>query len=426
MTDVPKIVHHRLGASVPERTHLEADLLTAFAEQALSATEREGVLQHLALCADCREVVALALPTADLVQIPAKPQVEVARTPLPATVRTNWFAWADLHWAHLRWATLAAGIAVVVLVMRPGLEHMWKPSQPVSSIASQSPAPAQPPASASQVASGSIGAKSRAENPVEAKAVPAGASLDSSSTHSKAAKEPLPQSDLPAMLAGNLDKKAAVAGNLPARNRFVDSAPNAPRSATAAGKAFETAAVSPSDSTAADKLMARADAPAIEKAKPALKDSETANESQKTELQKTMAYSSQATSPAIGGMVALRAAAPAVITSKQNANWTIVDGVLQRSLDSGRSWQTVVRADHALLCYANRGHEVWAGGQAGTFLHSTDGGTTWSTIAVSFAGHALSSDVTHIDVRSPAEIVLTTDNHETWSSADGGQTWEKK
>lgn len=42
MTEVPKIVHHRLRAAMPaaellEQMHPEADVLTAFAEQALSA-----------------------------------------------------------------------------------------------------------------------------------------------------------------------------------------------------------------------------------------------------------------------------------------------------------------------------------------------------------------------------------------------------
>jgi photosystem II stability/assembly factor-like uncharacterized protein len=52
----------------------------------------------------------------------------------------------------------------------------------------------------------------------------------------------------------------------------------------------------------------------------------------------------------------------------------------------------------------------------------------------SIKGQPLSSDVTHIDlrgdvrgdVRGPAEIVVSTSNHEIWSSADGGKTWEKK
>ncbi len=42
--------------------HPDADQLSAFAEQALPAHERERTLAHLANCAACREIVALSLP----------------------------------------------------------------------------------------------------------------------------------------------------------------------------------------------------------------------------------------------------------------------------------------------------------------------------------------------------------------------------
>src|SRR5882762_11218420 len=104
MTEVPKIVYDRLGAALPEQAHPDADLLAAFAEQALLATERDGVLQHLALCGDCREVVALALPAADL----APPRIAdedgvrttVSRAGAPAPHKLS-FAWPSLRWAAL-------------------------------------------------------------------------------------------------------------------------------------------------------------------------------------------------------------------------------------------------------------------------------------------------------------------------------------
>ncbi len=50
--------------------HLDAEILNAFAEGALPAYEREQALAHLAVCADCREIVFLAeqaqpVPAAD-------------------------------------------------------------------------------------------------------------------------------------------------------------------------------------------------------------------------------------------------------------------------------------------------------------------------------------------------------------------------
>jgi hypothetical protein len=116
---------------------------------------------------------------------------------------------------------------------------------------------------------------------------------------------------------------------------------------------------------------------------------------------------------------------------KQSFAWTITQGVLQRSVDGGQTWQAAARADHSLLCYASRGSEMWAGGEAGTLLHSSDSGATWSAVAVSYQGRPLDTAVTHIDVRGPAErgaaeIILSTSDHHIWSSADGGKTWEKK
>lgn len=54
--------------------HPDADQLSAFIEQALPSHERDGVLAHLAVCADCRAVVALALPEETAVQPAPEPR----------------------------------------------------------------------------------------------------------------------------------------------------------------------------------------------------------------------------------------------------------------------------------------------------------------------------------------------------------------
>jgi photosystem II stability/assembly factor-like uncharacterized protein len=122
-------------------------------------------------------------------------------------------------------------------------------------------------------------------------------------------------------------------------------------------------------------------------------------------------------------------------------------------VDSGQSWQDALHADHPLLCYASRDEDVWAGGQAGTLFHSANSGATWAQVQPSVKARQLSSDITHIEVRNdvrnnevrnnevrneelrrdlrygvrgPGEILLSTSNHEIWSSADGGKTWAKR
>src|SRR5271166_2633658 len=157
MTEVPKIVHHRLRAATPapemlEQMHPDADLLTAFAEQALAAPDREGVLLHLALCGDCRDVVALALPEIDSATPPMEENERVVER-TAAGYKENKFSWARFNWGYLRWATLAAGIAVAVFVVRPAFEHSGKQRTAVNSAANQT-SPAAQPAPASQIASG--------------------------------------------------------------------------------------------------------------------------------------------------------------------------------------------------------------------------------------------------------------------------------
>ena len=108
------------------------------------------------------------------------------------------------------------------------------------------------------------------------------------------------------------------------------------------------------------------------------------------------------------------------------AQWAIHGNELQRSLDAGVAWKTVLHSDRPLLCYAAGGNDIWAGGSGGNLFHSANGGVTWSQVYPSAQQQTLSDDVTHIDLSSPSQLVLSTGNHQSWSTADGGKTWEKK
>ena len=549
MNEVPKIVYHRLRAAMPaaellEQMHPEADVLTAFAEQALSAPEREGVLQHLALCGNCRDVVALALPATDPLvtdailrprEVGEEESVVTVLSGTEAVTRSgnregkSRFAWAGFGWGQMRWATLAAGVAVAIFVVRPALEHIGKPHPQVNSAANQI-SPAAQATTPLQTASGAVpvnsavatknavtGATSStltdgkiASNKVKRNGVEpmSGANMTGADTSLANTIDGLdgrpvssPQPQPPQMTASrseqsgmqlvgtlganggsvkrNADrlktdrlKKDAVPAGLAGAPRRELGAPGAESKSEAekaalgksvvassstmvevtAGASTEVETTAESGSTPVSteaNLMAQADqpprertmlqdAPAIIKAKPALDDSATrdvaataANESGKTSAgqastsTEVASLQAEVTPKAKTRNFAAQAAAPLAM-QKQSANWTIAGGVLQRSLDGGHTWQMAARTEHALLCYASRGQEVWAGGQAGTLLHSVDNGATWSAVAVSFGGQRLSSDVTRVDVRGPAEIVLSTDAHETLSSTDDGKTWEKK
>ncbi len=440
MTEVPKIVVDRLRAALPKRTgperaHPDADVLTAFAEQALSATERDGVLEHLALCEDCREVIALALPAADIVAAPLAAETEVVRATVsragaPAPHKLS-FAWPSL-----RWAALAAGIAVVaaVLLVRPGkLNQAMLPSANPQLTATAPPV-AAPQIASLPVPSSPIASSSTNQSSVSAKtdeAPPTSELRLSKKLKAGQVVTPSHPTESGMLLADN-KKDSGLADKLSAapsaRARALD-APIVGRSTEAVEVSGAAAAVEAAPS-ADGSLVARNDAPAIEKAKPALQEMDV-NGLEKTEAAVVPA---PARSQARNMMSAVKLAPTASQTLTHNVTWAIAAGVLQRSLDSGQSWQNALRADHPLLCYASHDDDVWTGGQAGTLFHSANRGVTWVQVQPSIKAQALSSDVTHIDlrgdvrgeVRGPAEIVVSTSNNEIWSSSDGGTTWEKK
>jgi len=81
--------------------HPDADQISAFVEHALPAHERERMLSHLAVCPECRAVVAFSLPN---IEEPAKS--------MPTPARKPW--WAQWRFA---WPAAAALAAIVFLLL---------------------------------------------------------------------------------------------------------------------------------------------------------------------------------------------------------------------------------------------------------------------------------------------------------------------
>jgi len=442
MTEVPKIVYDRLRAALPEQAHPDADLLTAFAEQALSGAEREGVLQHLALCEDCRDVVTLSLPAADTTP-PQTADENGVRTTVPQA-ESRAPRKLSLAWPTLRWAALAAGAVAAAAVL---LVHPGKLNQATPPSVNQQVATVAPPASSPKIASSSVPLSPIATSPTDHSAFLAKTDEAQPKSELQLSKRlkagqivmPSPQAESGRWLADN-KKDSGQADKLSAPTDRARAFGYAARSSQAGA----AAAVS-TEPSAEDALMARNetpwnDAPAIEKAKPALQERE-GNAEQKAQA---AAVPGPAKSLSRLAMSTAKLASPASPTQAHNVTWAITGGVLQRSVDSGQSWQDALHPDHPLLCYASRDEDVWAGGQAGTLFHSANSGVTWAQVQPTVEARQLRSDITHIevrnnearneelrrdlryDVRGPGEILLSTSNNEIWSSADGGKTWAKK
>jgi hypothetical protein len=117
MEKLPKFVVRRLALAksqeqekeIKSDPHPDANLLAAFAERSLAEAERSPLMQHLALCGDCREIVAFALP-----------EVEDAVLPLAVAGSrpNNWF-----RWPAVQWGAVAAGVLAVSLVAVQTTRH---------------------------------------------------------------------------------------------------------------------------------------------------------------------------------------------------------------------------------------------------------------------------------------------------------------
>ncbi len=192
MQNVPNIVRDRLSAATPAVNHPDPDVLTAFAERSLPALERSTVLEHLARCRDCRDIVALALP---------------ATEPLPATALHSPRAW--LSWPALRWGFVAAGIiAIASFGALQYQRHLW----PATMAARQSPrlevAANEPKRSMAQFAATPPSEKNAKKEKLQSPSVPAFAD----SVDREAAADDDKKSAAPADLAPAKSAAAPVMG----------------------------------------------------------------------------------------------------------------------------------------------------------------------------------------------------------------------
>jgi hypothetical protein len=137
-----------------------------------------------------------------------------------------------------------------------------------------------------------------------------------------------------------------------------------------------------------------------------------------------------ATSAPLAGkrsMVSLPAS-NAMVTENLIPRWTLSsDGTLQRSLDSGRTWQTIpVSSQTIFRALAANGLDIWVGGAAGALFHSSDAGQHWTQVRPTVNGEALADDIIGVEFRDALHGKLTSSIEETWVTADAGQTWQKQ
>jgi hypothetical protein len=363
MAELPKIVVRRLrDDSAVRAVHPDPNLVNAFVENSLPDDARAQVVQHIAQCADCREVVFLSLPDQSAMQ------------PAMASVPTRWLTWPVLRWGAAVAAVMVVGAAISL--HRPSAGRFASSSRIQQTDAPIAKAVLAPPP------------EERRELSDVAKIAPAvvtnGAASDMGTHPDQVEKQSsrMAASPLPAMKPGALGGKVSETVEVTAQTQV--PAENAP---------VEGAQVVPGRAKDADN------------------------------------GSALNTGGGIGGAVAGPAVAfrprAAMLAPAIAPRWTLTsEGTLQRSLDFGRSWQTITVARQASFrALAASAKDIWVGGGRGSLYHSADAGQNWTQVQPLAAGHVLTDDIIGVEFPDSLHGKLTTSGKETWITEDGGQSW---
>ena len=413
MEQIPKIARQRLQVMARAGDHPDLNLLAAFAEKSLHGDEREGVLAHLAQCAECRDIVSLATPEEKLAQTAAT----------PAHVSSGLFRWPVLRWGTLAACAVVVSAAVVLRYQKAGSREN------TDAFVVSHEAPAVPAASFNkniQPSEDSAHAK-----PIVAASVEKAKQDADAGFALKKGTEPSQQEDQKALSA----PAPALVGGVSESLGVGSGAGMAP----------------PATPQKTSNERARKEESRLVMAEQA--DQATALRAQTDTLDTSLAGSNDKTTAKVarGGPATKDAAAPAASQAEMKQNfattppfarrdaadfssimslprWTLSpEGKLQRSYDAGKSWQTIPLPSKATFrSLAAFGPQIWVGGSGGALYHSPDAGDHWTQVTPVANGKSLDADIISLEFTNVLAGKLATANRETWTTTDGGQSWQKK
>jgi hypothetical protein len=411
MPEIPKSARELLARQTAPEVHPSPDLLNAYAEQTLGGAEKDQVMEHLAACSDCREVVFVASQAQEeevelpLVARVARAQQRLAVMPaaaMPASAQAP--KAAELRPAPRRnWWKWAAPLAAVIVLGAVGLVEYDRrgatPSPPATQVAmSRAPESVAPAAAESTPAPPTPEAKK-----IEAQPRPNALVLQTAPAKDKQTS------------AEALDAMKQYEAELARRERHEtaeslmrsDMASNLekPRAAAAAPAPQAKAAAPPAVGTLPD-LTASASTP---------NGGNDLTYIQPQSLAKS----------ALGGSSAAGAIANLDVSRRSAAagtHWRVSDdGHLEHSVGPS-TWTRVLSAEPVVFRVVSTvGNNVWAGGNGGELWHSSDGGQHWNRATLSET-----AAITTIHFDSAQQGSLATDAGTTWTTSDGGQTWSKQ
>jgi hypothetical protein len=490
MEKLPKIVGERLKAAAVGVDHPDADVLTAFSERSLPDRERSQVLEHLARCSQCREVIELAFPAEE-------PAVAVVRP-----LRGRW-----LTWPRLRWGLVAAGVIVVgsfgILRYRetsrsamvasydaPRGQEIEKAKNQTEPLPAAAPAPAatdeekkapeakfldrevrsrlvpetnkefdglkqfsklQPPARDQRVDAGigtrgmlrpqalphgpkapmqwqqnmSVNTNSN-NNAYAFQSQPAAPTVPSAFAKQQSSNQVVVTAQAPAPLTAGSNIGGPVTVNKQAHDLdtvAVQGRSVAPLSSSAGSAGAEVARAKPAEATANAPVPELGDAYSVS----------TINGSNFSQTAPLAMESTRWSINALGGLQR---------SLDQGKTWQDVDVTGTTGLGSGVSLRMAMKSPSqkalakdkadmkqvpvAFRAVSANGPDVWAGGSGGHLYHSTDAGGHWVQVVAQWSGVVLTDDIVSLQFADPLQGRIVTSSSEIWTTADAGQTWQKR
>lgn len=395
---------------IQPETHPDAEILTAFAEQLVTETEREEILAHMAGCNRCRQVVFLAQQAIDA----EKPAQSVGDTS-DRKPFTSWFtAW---RWSWIPVAALAGVVGFAVV------RHMNRPSVSETRAALNA-APAQLPKGTAS--SKSVPSPNPPQQPAHAE------------SKQKAAGPEFPNRD-----AGrdqkSLDKKDEYTAQKNERSKETDSLAAATSQDSASsingspeGRAKSSAIGGPiAQNQAQQQSYAQLQQNYANEDRQAKVLADSANKPASSAIRASAASQTVAVE-AGGGPVPVSPAplaapmAPAVQTENESV------AVSGKNLAKLKAEASALPSKLGVLSQAALGKRMIALDTAGSVFASDDAGSHWAPVKMQWTGRAVLLKATPVGqiagnvLSQPvAQFELVTDKLEAWISTDG-KSWTLK
>jgi hypothetical protein len=467
MAELSNVLRQRLASVEQPQVHPDADTLTAYVEHLLAAPERTYVLEHLAACSQCREVMLL-LSTPQAAEA-AAPVIKV----VPARVRSWRPAWGLA--ASLAGLAIVAGVIIELPRGTKQIEKQATQPAPVASpagnapaiVANENTAPApatdlkrqddptvRETASAARPQNSRIARDetARLQPPTAVAPVPSGPYVNIQMFNNDANNVAPYVPDLPTAPSAHMNQAQTNFSSLsnsgplmaaPAPYEIQSGQPlriTTPSTGTLRVWGWSTiATLGTGAKTAANRVLRKPVPPIngntfaasamgpsgqLNPKETNLGDEAAAtrslNGTETGELARSQAFSARAMGQ-VDREASTANVARAAKASESLTVWKVSDGKLLKLGDSGAFAEAYPAAEEGIQfsTFTSHGADVWAGGSNAALVHSRDSGASWERITL---GASATGNINSIEA-SGMRVVVRSSSGQSWSSADGGKSW---